>query len=324
MPSTRAQHSASQQGLALRRTLLPMPIPPHIKRLLIVKDGALLPISFSALPMDDGTYLGQRYALATEPSAAFAWRPSRPTGSFAQLHSVVFTDPSDTSTSAKPDASLHQASLNRTIWTAPLPFARQESQVLQQTFGDRNTRIFAGPAASRATALALDWTHYDVAHFATHAVFRETHPELSGLVLAPPQAQGQSSMEDVDYDPSPGPTRSSLLSFYDVLHMKAPLQLVVLNACNSGMGKLLPGEGKLALDNAFLAAGASRVVATLWPVDDEASSVFMQHFYRALARTHSPFAQPSGGAIEDGPKRRMECAILLGSIYSYWKLAAVL
>jgi CHAT domain-containing protein len=263
-----------------------MPIPAQIKRLLIVKDGALLPLSFSALPMEDGTYLGQRFALATEPSAAFAWRPSRPSRPFAQLHSVVFTDPSGSP--ARPDASFLQASLNRIAWTAPLPFARQESQVLQQTFGDRNTRIFAGAAASRATALALDWTHYDVAHFATHAVFRETHPELSGLVLAPSQPPGQSAIEEVDYEPISGPTRTSLLSFYDVLQIKAPLQLVVLNACNSGMGKLLPGEGKLALDNAFLAAGAARVVATLWPVDDEASSVFMQHFYRALARTHSP------------------------------------
>ena len=272
--------SALQQGLALRRTLLPMQFPPQIKRLLIVKDGAILPVSFSALPLEDGAYLGSRFALATEPSAAMAWRPSRPSPPFPQMRSVVFADPAEKGTADPPPHAL-----SRTAWTAPLPFARGESEVLQQTFGERNTRVFAGPSATRTNALSLDWSQFDVAHFATHAVFRKTHPELSGLVLASPGNSGPAGVPEGD---GGGPAKDSLLSFYDVLQIKAPLQLVVLNACNSGSGKLLPGEGKLALDNAFLAAGASRVIATLWPVDDEAGSVFMQAFYRSLARTRSP------------------------------------
>ena len=174
-----ARANAGVEGLALRKMLLPMPIPARIKRLLIVKDGAILPVSFSSLPLGDGRYLGERFALVSEPSAAMAWHQVRQAPPFPQMRSVVFADPAEGESSFT-----GQASLNRTKWTAALPYARGEGAILQQTFGERNTKIFVGAAASRSNALSLDWSRYDVAHFATHAVFRETHPELSGLVLA--------------------------------------------------------------------------------------------------------------------------------------------
>jgi CHAT domain-containing protein len=278
---TASRDAATQQGLALRRTLLPMPLPQGTKRLLIVKDGALLPVSFSSLPLPGEGYLGERYQLAIEPSAPFAWRSVAEPRPFTQLRSVIFADPAPSGQRGQHEPPAPE--IRRAAWTEPLPFAHQESEILRQTFGDRNTTIFSGPEATRSHALALDWAHYDVAHFATHALFRETHPELSGLVLAAP-----SSSSALPPGSPAVPSHDAILSFNDVLQMKAPLQLVVLNACSSGMGELLPGEGKLALDNAFLAAGTARVVATLWPVDDEASSVFMRDFYQALARTHSP------------------------------------
>jgi CHAT domain-containing protein len=268
---------ASREAQALRHTLLPMQIPTGIHRLLIVKDGALFALSFAALPSASGGHLGEHLQLATEPSATFAFRSESKTLTSSPLQAVVFADPAEVSQTQAQFTSdrIQQPELERVSITVALPFARREADSIRETFGDRNTRIFTGASASRAKALALNWSSYNIAHFATHAVYRDTHLELSGLVLGSEEASSQ-------------PAKSSILSYSDVLHMKAPLQLVVLSACNSGVGKFVPGEGMLALDNAFLAAGTSTVVGTLWPVDDEASSVFMNYFYRALVRNRSP------------------------------------
>jgi tetratricopeptide (TPR) repeat protein len=59
--------------------------------------------------------------------------------------------------------------------------------------------------------------------------------------------------------------------------------LVVLASCSSGDGRVLNGEGVQGLAHAFLMAGARVVVATLWPVDDDQTAVFMAHFYAHLA-----------------------------------------
>jgi CHAT domain-containing protein len=306
---TAAQSSALEQGQTLRRTLMPMRIPSRIHRLLIVKDGAIISLSFASLPNDSGGYLGEKFELASEPSAAFAFRPSIRSPAFSQIQAVVFTDPSNSASGqahSDPGHARQQPQFSSISWTAPLPFARQEARFISQTFGERNTKVFAGASASRENAIALNWNAYEVAHFATHAVFRETHTELSGLVLA---------SEDVSSKNSGGRAEASILSFSDVLQMKAPLQLAMLSVCSSGVGKFVPGEGMLALDNAFLAAGASRVIGTLWPVEDEASSIFMGNFYRALARSHSPILSLQEAQQEMAASRQWSAPYYWGAFF---------
>jgi len=269
-----AAASAAVEGGLLRRMLLPMTIPAGIRTVLVVADGTLLTLPFASLPETVSGYLGQRYELATEPSATLAFRTRTATVGFSRLQFVVFSDPANFGSSGEAGVSSPGVGVGRIAFTTPLSYARDEARVIGEIFGERRTRVFTGVAASRRNALALDWCSYGIAHFATHAVFRETHPELSGLILAGPEGAAGGA--------------ASLLSFSDVLRMKTHLELAVLNACNSDRGRYVPGEGKLALDNAFLATGTARVIGALWPVDDEASSVFMAYFYRALAVNHSP------------------------------------
>jgi len=124
--------------------------------------------------------------------------------------------------------------------------------------------------ASRATAVSPKLAAYRIVHIATHALLDNEHPELSGLVL---------SMVDRDGKPQNG-----FLDLEDVYNLNLPVDLVVLSACETGLGKEVNGEGLIGLTRGFMYAGAPRVVASLWRVDDVATAKLMGHFYDAMLR----------------------------------------
>jgi CHAT domain-containing protein len=79
-----------------------------------------------------------------------------------------------------------------------------------------------------------------------------------------------------------------MLWYSDICRVHMPLDLVVLSACNTALGEAVPGEGFVGLTQAFFSAGSQRVLGTLWPVDDQATSEWMRRFYLALRSTRSP------------------------------------
>lgn len=79
-----------------------------------------------------------------------------------------------------------------------------------------------------------------------------------------------------------------MLWYGDLCRLRMKLDLVVLSACDTALGEALPGEGFVGLTQAFFAAGSQRVLGTLWPVDDQATSEWMRRFYLALRSTRSP------------------------------------
>jgi CHAT domain-containing protein len=122
--------------------------------------------------------------------------------------------------------------------------------------------------ASRATATSPELGQYRVVHFATHGLLNNEHPELSGIIL---------SMLDEEGRPQNG-----FLRLHDIYNLDLPVELVVLSACNSGLGKQVRGEGLVGIVRGFMYAGAERVVASLWKVDDEATGELMKHFYHEM------------------------------------------
>jgi tetratricopeptide (TPR) repeat protein len=149
-----------------------------------------------------------------------------------------------------------------------LPHTREEAQAIA-ALADRDTSWVALDfAANREAALGATWNRYGVAHFATHALLNARHPELSGIVLSLYAADGQA--ED------------GFLSVNDIYNLHMPADLVVLSVCESAVGKSVGAEGAANLARAFFYAGAPRVVASLWPVDDRASVAFMRAFYASL------------------------------------------
>jgi CHAT domain-containing protein len=121
----------------------------------------------------------------------------------------------------------------------------------------------AVPTALRKVADA----DVDLLHIATHARIDAQRPRLSALALTPE---------------SPSDMPASTFGLLDILALKLSSKLVVLSACETSRGRLLPGEGVLGPAQAFLQAGSAAVLASYWRVDDQITSTFMQRFYKYL------------------------------------------
>jgi CHAT domain-containing protein len=124
--------------------------------------------------------------------------------------------------------------------------------------------------ASRATAVSGILAQYRIVHFATHGLLNNKHPELSGLVLSLVNKDGKS--------------QNGFLKLQDIYELKLPVDLVVLSGCETGLGQEISGEGLIGLTRGFMYAGASRVVASLWSVSDAATASLMAYFYKAMVQ----------------------------------------
>jgi CHAT domain-containing protein len=122
--------------------------------------------------------------------------------------------------------------------------------------------------ANRAAVASPKLADYRVVHFATHGVLNDRHPERSGVIL---------SLFDGEGKPEDG-----YLRLNDISNLHLPADLVVLSACSTALGKEVLGGGLVGLVRGFMHAGSRRVLASLWKVDDEATSALMTEFYRGL------------------------------------------
>jgi CHAT domain-containing protein len=121
----------------------------------------------------------------------------------------------------------------------------------------------ATPNALRQAAA----TQPQLLHIATHGYVDALRPRLSALALSRDTA---------------GDAAGGVFGLLDILDLKINARLVVLSACDTSRGRLLPGEGVLAPAQAFLQAGAASVLASYWRIDDAATAAFMQNFYKHL------------------------------------------
>jgi CHAT domain-containing protein/tetratricopeptide (TPR) repeat protein len=167
-------------------------------------------------------------------------------------------------------------------WTESLPRlpgSRAEVQMVarlsQQSRPSSHIDILLGCAAVPTALRRAASGRVDLLHIATHARVDSQRPRLSALALTPEQR---------------GTSTASSFGLLDILGLKLSSSLVVLSACETSRGRLLPGEGVLGPAQAFLQAGAGAVVASYWRVDDLSTSKFMQEFYRYLLAERLPAA----------------------------------
>ena len=74
------------------------------------------------------------------------------------------------------------------------------------------------------------------------------------------------------------------LTMSEIAELDLKADLVVLSACETGVGKVYTGDGIVGLNQAFMIAGANGLVVSLWPVDDKSTSIFMNRFYYNISR----------------------------------------
>ncbi len=224
------------------------------KRVRIVRDGLLHLLPFAALPGSDETsrLLIHRHEITSIPSlTALAWLEEGSPQNQASTVAVMAPDTPDGRIAADPRFPL-------------LTGVQAEIEAIQTWTEARHIRLALGRAATREALIELTRTRLRVLHIATHGVVYRDLPELSTLVLT------DSDGHD-DY-----------LRLTDIFNLRLNAQLVVLSACETAVGEILKGEGMVGMSNAFLSAGASTVLASLWSVDDQYTRELMGGFYSEL------------------------------------------
>lgn len=143
-------------------------------------------------------------------------------------------------------------------------YARLELKNIRDLAGGRSL-VATGFDATRQKLESTDLSQYSILHLATHGILDPKQPEKSGFILSLVDRNGNS--------------QDGFITMTDVYSLNAPVDLVVLSACRTGLGKEVQGEGLIGLTRGFMHAGASSVASSLWRVDDEATSELMKHFY---------------------------------------------
>ncbi len=270
--------------------LFPVQPDKNIRRLVLVPDGSLAKLPFEALltrPVDPGEtpdftslpYLLRDYEIVYAPSVSLYYQQitqpfqspdpeKRPAGLLAVA--PVFSDENQMAESSQALAARAVEPEDQVFsrsggYIVPLPGSLKEAQAISNVFRAKKlpaTTFFFGDATEAGIKNSA-LSEYKYLHVATHGFINEKYPDLSGLILYP----DSTSAED------------GILTAGEVYGLKLNADLVVLSACETGIGKIAEGEGLLGLSRAFIYAGAKNLAVSLWKVSDKATADLMTGFY---------------------------------------------
>jgi CHAT domain-containing protein len=211
-------------------------------KLIIVPHGMLHYMPFQALRTDDEHYLVEKKIISYLSSASL----------FKFINKRNNKDLDNLLAFGNPD--VNDSSLN-------LAFAEKEVNKIGSQF--KNAEVYTGKEATKKRAID-ESQKYHILHFATHGELNERQPLESSLRLA------SASNQD------------GRLTAREIFRMSIESSLVVLSACETALGKISSGDELISINRAFLYAGASSVVSTLWKVSDESTYLFMDDFYKNM------------------------------------------
>jgi CHAT domain-containing protein len=245
-----------------------------IDHIYLVPHGTLNYLPFAVLPMGNGKPVVSSFTLSYLPTAATLIDPRQSSNRNLGLLALA------------PDRS-------------HLEFANTEAQAINDLF-DPDSRLLLGPDATES-AFKNEAGKYRVLHMATHGYFNKFNPMLSGLEL------------EADH------INDGQLELHEILGLQLNADLVTLSACQTGLGSgyfstVPAGDDFVGLTRAFIFAGSSSVMATLWEVNDASTLELMMTFYGSLRQS---------GNAQDLPLSlaRAQRAMLSSEEYShpyYW------
>jgi CHAT domain-containing protein/tetratricopeptide (TPR) repeat protein len=270
------------------------------KRLLIVGDGVLQYLSFAALPLCKDVACNNSKLLVTEHEIVNApsistiatlrteKRDRTPTKILAAIADPVFNNQDDrcknlcrqaellpkvqakTQVDNLDNRALQRATREPGISKDRLKYSGEEAQNILSLVDPKDRIEKLGFDANREFVMSPELGKYRNILFATHGILDDITPELSGLRLSSIDHTGQPI--------------NGFLKLNDIFNLKLSADLVVLSACQTGLGKDVKGEGLLGLTRGFMYAGSPRVVVSLWKVQDDATAVLMTKFYTNMLK----------------------------------------
>jgi CHAT domain-containing protein len=234
-----------------------LPVDPS-RAVMVIPHGPLFLVALAGLPDASGRYVAERHATAYSPSVGvlryLRLRSARPAS--APQNVLIVGNPKMPARRAG-DPPL-----------PPLPGGDAEAEAVRRAWPQATAVMLRGAAASE-TAVKRLARESTVIHLATHGVVRASDPMRSYLALAPDAARNTAG--------------DGFLTVREIFDLRVSADLVVLSACDTGLGRI-SADGVMGLGRAFLYAGATTVVATLWRVADRVACREMELFHRQLRR----------------------------------------
>jgi len=237
-----------------------------LSQIIVVPDGPVWNVPFQALRGPDG-FVIEHAAVSYAPSLTALReirglpRPGSPRTLFAMAKSNFASTPG----------------------LEALPDAEAQVRLIRDAYGPERSATFVGAEATE-TRFKTEAPRYSVLHLATHGVLDETSPLYSHLVFT-------SSHDSADDD--------GRLEAWEIMQMKLAADLVVLAACDTGRGRIAPGEGVIGTMWALFAAGARSMVVSQFRVESKSATTLLVAFHRHLAAgKESKAAQLRSAALE--------------------------
>jgi CHAT domain-containing protein len=263
-------------------SMLITPAMPRLRpgqRLIVSPDGILHYLPFETLMSTnrESRFLIEDFTVTYTPSVSVLAALRDHERTETPTHELLaYGDPLFSRASGGPGKS--RAELVRAVYEnsgirfPQLPNTRKEVNSIAALFPAHRRRTYLGGDATEGSVKREKLGNYRRIHFATHAVIDEQFPGRSGIVLS----LVDSGNED------------GILRLNEILNLELAADLVVLSACQTGLGENVRGEGIVGLTRAFLYAGSPRAVVSLWDVDDQMAPDFMSLFYKQVTFGQRP------------------------------------
>ena len=229
-------------------------LPADGSKIVVEAHCSLWLVPFAALQLADGTWMGDRWSLIYAPSAQ-TLEEIRQEPSYAPMAGTKLLAVGNP---VMPTVTLPDGSR---VTLSPLPGAETEVEAIAHLFPEAQRTLLIQAEATEATVKQLALSH-NIVHLATHGLAFGSDPLASLVALSPTEQE------------------NGLLIAREVMQSTSlPADLVVLSACQTGLGRIT-GEGMLGLSRAFLVAGARSLVVSQWSVSDSATMELMVAFYK--------------------------------------------
>jgi CHAT domain-containing protein len=271
--------------LALGRELYRLLIAPaafelqNISTLYIIPDGFLWTLPFQALTTTRGNYLIQAQSLYYAPSLGVLKELALRKRQQSSKESVVAFGNPVIAKDERFKNDLHA-----------LPDTEAEVAAVASALRTQVKKVLVGPRAEERTFKDLA-PQYATIHLAAHGLLDNRDPLNSYLLLTATDG---------------GMDNDGRLHAREIIDMRLDADLAVLSACETGNGRISPGEGVIGMSWAFLFAGTRSVVVSQWRVNSVSASLLMKSFYQALARRNDANSRNKSEALREASLRLLK------------------